>query len=61
MDFKVLVALIAVAMTITGYFFYFRDIFASKTKPHAFSWLVWAVLTGIAFFGQLSDNAGPGA
>lgn len=61
MDFKVVLALVAVAMTITGYFFYFRDIFANKTKPHAFSWLVWAALTSIAFFGQLSDNAGPGA
>lgn len=48
-------------MTLTGYFFYFRDIFANKTKPHAFSWLVWAALTGIAFFAQLSDHAGPGA
>lgn len=61
MDVKVGLALVAVAMTVVGYFFYFRDIFANKTKPHAFSWLVWASLTGIAFFGQLSDNAGPGA
>lgn len=61
MDFKVTVALVSIAMTIFGYFFYFRDIFAHKTKPHAFSWLVWAVLTGIAFFGQLSGDAGPGA
>lgn len=61
MDVKVAFALAAVLMTVVGYRFYFRDIFAGKTKPHAFSWLVWAVLTGIAFFGQLSDNAGPGA
>lgn len=61
MDLKVIIALIAVAMTVVGYFFYFRDIFANKTKPHAFSWLVWALLTGIAFFGQLTDDAGPGA
>lgn len=61
MDIKVILALVAMAMTLVGYFFYFRDIFANKTKPHAFSWLVWASLTGIAFFGQLSDKAGPGA
>lgn len=48
-------------MTLVGYSFYFRDIFANKTKPHAYSWLVWASLTAIAFFGQLSENAGPGA
>lgn len=61
MDFKTSLAVIAIIMTIAGYFFYFKDIFANKTKPHAFSWLVWALLTGIAFFGQLSDGAGPGA
>lgn len=61
MDFKVVLGLLGVAMTIVGYVFYFKDIFANKTKPHAFSWLVWAALTSIAFFGQLSDNAGPGA
>lgn len=48
-------------MTVVGYAYYFRDIFAGKTKPHAFSWLVWASLTAIAFGGQVSDNAGPGA
>lgn len=48
-------------MTLVGYFYYFRDIFAGKTKPHAYSWLVWALLTAIAFGGQLSDNGGPGS
>jgi len=61
MDFKVALALVSIIMTLTGYFYYFRDIFAGKTKPHAFSWLVWAALTAIACAGQLSDNAGPGA
>lgn len=61
MTFKVSFALAAIMLTLTGYYFYFRDIFAHKTKPHAFSWLVWASLTAIAFFGQLSDEAGPGA
>lgn len=61
MDFKVIIALVSIAMTLVGYSYYFRDIFADKTKPHAFSWLVWASLTAIAFAGQLSDHAGPGA
>lgn len=61
MDFKTVVAIISVVLTLFGYFFYFRDIFAGKTKPHAFTWLVWATLTSIAFFGQFSDNAGAGA
>jgi len=61
MDFKTSLAVIAIIMTIVGYFFYFKDIFANKTKPHAFTWLVWASLTAIAFLGQISANAGPGA
>lgn len=61
MDTKLILALIAIAMTLVGYFFYFRDIFAGKTKPHAYSWLVWALLTAIAFAGQLHDNGGAGA
>lgn len=61
MDFKILIAGVSIIMTLVGYFFYFKDIFAGKTKPHAFTWLVWASLTAIAFAGQLSDNGGPGA
>jgi hypothetical protein len=61
MSVKILIAIISVAMTVAGYWFYIRDIFAGRTKPHAFSWLVWASLTGIAFAGQLSAHAGPGA
>lgn len=61
MDFKILTAIISIMMTVTGYFYYIRDVFAGKTKPHAFTWLVWTALTAIAFAGQLSDNGGPGA
>ncbi len=56
-----MIAVVSVVMTVIGYSFYFRDIFAGKTKPHAFSWLVWATLTGIAFFGQREGGAGAGA
>jgi len=48
-------------MTMVGYSFYFRDIFAGKTKPHAYSWLVWATLTGVAFAGQITNGGGAGA
>ena len=61
MDFKIAVASVSILMTLIGYFYYFRDIVAGKTKPHAYTWLVWASLTAIAFAGQLSDNGGPGA
>jgi fucose 4-O-acetylase-like acetyltransferase len=60
MSFKVFVAILSIILTLSGYSFYFRDIFAGKTKPHAYSWLVWALLTAIAFAGQLSAGGGPG-
>ncbi len=41
--------------------FYFRDMFAGKTKPHAFSWLIWGLLAGNGFISQVSADAGIGA
>lgn len=61
LDYKLLFAVISIIIGGCGFAFYYKDIFRGKTKPHAFSWLVWAVLTGIAFFGQISDQGGYGA
>lgn len=61
MDVKALLGVIAVVVGFIGYVPYFRDIFKGKTKPHAFSWLVWGVLTGIAFVGQVVSDGGAGA
>ncbi len=58
---KETLAAIGVIITFIAYIPYFRDIFAGKTKPHAFTWLIWSVLTGIAFFAQLSDGGGVGS
>jgi len=61
LEYKVILGIIAVVISIIAYIPYFRNIFLGKTKPHAFSWLVWASLTGIAFFAQVFDKGGPGA
>lgn len=53
--------LISLVLALAGYAPYIKDIFAHKTKPHAFSWLVWATLAAIAFAIQLTHNAGAGA
>lgn len=59
--YKLLLGILAVIIGIFSYIPYFRDLFAGKTKPHAFSWFVWAILTGIAFAAQINQHAGPGA
>lgn len=61
MDYKVLLGIISIIVALTGYLFYFQDIFKAKTKPHAFSWLVWGILSIISFAAQVTKDAGPGA
>lgn len=61
MDIKSLLGLIAVAISIFSLFPYIYDILKKKTKPHLYTWIIWTPLTFIAFFSQLSDNAGAGA
>jgi hypothetical protein len=55
------IGFVAVAIGFAGYAPYLRDLFVGKTKPHLFSWIVWAILeyTGCAI--QLQNGAGAGA
>ncbi|MCA9373387.1 hypothetical protein KC921_04820 [Candidatus Woesebacteria bacterium] len=53
--------LIAVALTIIGHTPYIVDIVKGKTKPHVFTWIVWAVVTILAFIGQWQKGGGAGA
>jgi hypothetical protein len=58
---KTALGIIATVMAFVSYIPYIRNMLSGKTKPHAFSWLVWGTLTAIAFVGQVTDGAGPGA
>lgn len=44
-----------------SYIFYITDILRRKTKPHAFTWLIWAVAGCSVYVIQLTEGAGPGA
>lgn len=61
MSYKELLGFAAIIIAFSSYVPYFRDIFAGKTKPHAFSWLVFGVITLIGFAGQISSGGGTGA
>jgi len=61
MNDRSILGVAATIIALISYIPYFRDIVAKKTKPHAFTWLIWGVLTGIAFVGQLAGHGGPGA
>lgn len=61
MSIKLYLGAIATTVAILGYIPYVMEILRGRTKPHAFSWLVWGFLTGIAFVGQISEGAGAGA
>lgn len=58
---KELLGILSVIVVCVAYLPYIRDILAAKTKPHAVSWLVWAVLAAIAFGVQVTNGGGPGA
>jgi uncharacterized membrane protein YhfC len=61
MGYRDAIGIAATAIALISYIPYFRDIIARRTRPHAFTWLIWGTLTAIAFVGQLVGHAGPGA
>jgi len=61
MTLKLFFGILSIIPAVIAYFCYFRDTFRGKTKPHAFSWLVWGILAGNGFFAQVSAHAGIGA
>lgn len=54
-----------VRVTTYGYqissYLYIRDIFRGNTKPHIYTWLIWSIVTTIAFCGQWVSGGGPGS
>lgn len=61
MDLKVILGAVAVAMAIWAHVPYLLHTLRGTNKPHIFTWIIWMLLTSIAFFAQLADDAGPGA
>lgn len=51
----------AVALIFIGFVPYFSDLLRRKTRPHVYSWLLWGLITLVAFALQLNAGGGAGA
>lgn len=58
---KELVAIVAALLAVAGNVPYLRGVLRGRVKPHPYTWLVWSIVSGIVFFGQLVKGAGWGA
>jgi len=61
LDYHVILGGVAAIIGVIGFLPYFRNLFAGRTKPHTFSWLIWGILSAITFAAQIASGAGPGA
>ena len=61
MDQYIFFAIAATLLSLLRYGTYFYTIYQGKTKPHAFSWLLWGAVTGIGTLAQFELDAGPAA
>lgn len=60
MEYKVILAGIALVFGLFQYVPYLVDVVRGKTKPHAFSWFAWSLPTAVVFVAQLGDGGGAG-
>lgn len=58
---KEIIAIIAAVMAVIGNVPYLRTVLSGKVKPHPYTWLVWSIVSGVTFFGQVARGAGVGA
>jgi len=58
---KDIIGILAVILTFIGYVPYIIDTAKGKTKPHIYSWFIWAFVTFIIFALQIFGHAGVGA
>ncbi|HEY4513580.1 MAG TPA: hypothetical protein VJH06_03650 [Candidatus Paceibacterota bacterium] len=61
MEYKIFLGYLASSIAILSYLLYFIGIAKGKTKPHAFTWLVWGVLNIVAFAAVLVAGGEAGA
>ncbi len=58
---KELLSLAAILVTFAMFLPYILSIRQGRTRPHVFSWVIWAMGTFVVFLAQLAGGAGVGA
>jgi hypothetical protein len=61
MELKATFSAIAVILTFIAFVPYIRSVHAGQTKPHIFSWIIWASTTLIVSVAQWQAEGGVGA
>jgi hypothetical protein len=56
MEYKIFLGYLAIVIEIISYAIYFWGIWKGKTKPHAFTWLVWGTLNVVGFAAVLTSG-----
>ncbi len=52
---------VAIVLTFVIFIPYIRSILSGNTRPHVFSWVIWALSTFVVFLAQLAGGGGVGA
>lgn len=60
-DYQVILGVVTIVIQLIGVTLYIRSVFLEGTKPHPFTWLVFATVDGTIFFAQFLNGGGPGA
>lgn len=61
MDIKILLTGIATTIGVVAFLPYLKDTISLKTKPHAYTWLIWTITQGTAVVGIWYGGGGWGA
>lgn len=60
MNMKIFFTILSAVIGTIAFYPYVRDIFFLKTKPHAYTWLIWSITQGTAVVGILYGGGGWG-
>ena len=61
MEVKIILGLVAATLALISSYVYIKDMLRGNTKPHLYTWLIWSIVTTIAFLGQWVSGGGPGS